>query len=82
LNATKPSPLEPRYIAQTDTWKVIKCEGFLDKDSSSRLRRAFYLPAWILDNPYIRVVLGKLKLKLSLRWADYCILQRNVTSER
>ncbi|KAL7310854.1 mannosyltransferase [Mucor circinelloides] len=38
------SPLEPRYIRDTEHWEVMDCFPFLDADNSNRLSRAFWVP--------------------------------------
>ncbi|CAG8555774.1 1225_t:CDS:10 [Paraglomus occultum] len=75
LNVTKTSPLEPRYVTQTDKWTIVRCYRFLDKDRSSMLGRILYVPASVWGNEYIKMLMEMFN-STPLRWADYCLLKR------
>ena len=57
--------LEPDYVLDSKTWKVVQCSDFLDVTKTHVLGRIFYLPAWdVIPARYRR------------NWGQYCLLQR------
>jgi alpha-1,2-mannosyltransferase len=64
----RPNPLppnEPDYIADTETWDIVKCESFLDAESTSLLARTLWVPDLDFVPP-----------KFRRRWGRHCLLQR------
>ena len=58
-------PNEPDYIADVENWAVIKCEPFLDAQSTHVLART----VWIPD-------LSIVPDRFRRRWGEHCLLQR------
>ncbi|PNY22469.1 Alpha-1,2-mannosyltransferase alg9 [Tolypocladium capitatum] len=58
-------PNEPDYIADTDTWDIVKCEPFLDAANTHVLARTLWLPD-------LEIVPDRFKRK----WGRHCLLQR------
>lgn len=58
-------PNEPDYIADTQSWDVVKCEAFLDAANTHILARALWVPD-------LAVVPEKFRRK----WGRHCLLQR------
>ncbi|KEQ81919.1 hypothetical protein M438DRAFT_407571 [Aureobasidium pullulans EXF-150] len=44
--SSEPSPLEPDYISQTDTWEKLTCEPFLDASKTGTIGRIGWVPDW------------------------------------
>ncbi|TPX34826.1 hypothetical protein SmJEL517_g02557 [Synchytrium microbalum] len=67
-----PTSLEPRYILDTESWKVVKCLPFLDSARSSRIARALWIPdvfVSLIDSEKVEQVIGRKE------WGSYCALK-------
>ncbi|KAJ3558974.1 hypothetical protein NM688_g620 [Phlebia brevispora] len=55
------SPLEPAYVADSETWERVKCERFLDARHSSLMTRTLWMPGsrWQSLNNYGEICLLK-----------------------
>lgn len=63
--SSEPSPLEPDYISQTDTWEKLTCEPFLDASNTGTIGRIGWVPDWdFIPSKYRR------------QWGEYCLLRR------
>lgn len=63
-------PNEPDYIADTDTWDIVRCESFLDAESTSLLARVLWVPdSEVVPDRFRR------------RWGRHCLLQRKSQME-
>ncbi|THY43955.1 hypothetical protein D6C77_07041 [Aureobasidium pullulans] len=63
--SSEPSPLEPDYISQTDTWEKLTCEPFLDASKTGTIGRIGWVPDWdFIPSKYRR------------HWGEYCLLRR------
>ncbi|KAI4733119.1 hypothetical protein E4T50_16322 [Aureobasidium sp. EXF-12298] len=66
---TEPSPLEPNYINQTETWEKLSCEPFLDASRTGTIGRIGWVPDWdFIPSKYRR------------HWGEYCLLGRKASS--
>ncbi|KAF2746972.1 glycosyltransferase family 22 protein [Sporormia fimetaria CBS 119925] len=61
---TKPSRLEPDYIADDNEWETLSCKPFLDPDTSLLGRLI-----WIPDLPFVPD-------RYRRKWGEYCLLRR------
>jgi len=65
LPSTKPTALEPDYIADHKTWESVQCERFLDAGATHFLARLLWVPDWeFIPEQYRR------------KWGSYCLLRR------
>ncbi|PHH83925.1 hypothetical protein CDD83_2788 [Cordyceps sp. RAO-2017] len=62
-------PAEPDYVADSETWEVVKCEPFLDAASTHVLARTLWLPD-----------LALVPVRLRRRWGRHCLLKRRTTA--
>ncbi|KEQ99860.1 glycosyltransferase family 22 protein [Aureobasidium subglaciale EXF-2481] len=60
---TEPSPLEPDYINQTETWEKLSCEPFLDASRTGTIGRIGWVPGWKF-----------IPAKYRRQWGEYCLL--------
>ncbi|KAF4513178.1 hypothetical protein G6O67_000481 [Ophiocordyceps sinensis] len=58
-------PDEPDYIADTETWQVVRCERFLDAANTHMLARTLWIPD-----------LGVIPPRFRRKWGRHCLLQR------
>ncbi|PFH60364.1 hypothetical protein XA68_11066 [Ophiocordyceps unilateralis] len=65
---TPPPPNEPDYVADVDTWKIVRCLPFLDAASTHLLARTLWMPDWAI-----------VPQRLRRRWGRHCLLQRRKT---
>jgi alpha-1,2-mannosyltransferase len=67
---TEPSPLEPNYINQTETWEKLSCKPFLDASRTGVIGRIGWVPDWdFIPSKYRR------------QWGEYCLLGRKQSSK-
>lgn len=58
-------PNEPDYIANTEDWKIVRCESFLDAANTHLLARALWVPN-----------LSFIPEKFQRKWGRHCLLER------
>ncbi|PQK17306.1 hypothetical protein BB8028_0007g05010 [Beauveria bassiana] len=68
--ATAP-PREPDYVADTSRWETVKCERFMDAETTPLLARIF----WVPDVPGVPASLKR-------TWGQHCLLQKKKPSEQ
>ncbi|OSS49216.1 hypothetical protein B5807_05605 [Epicoccum nigrum] len=70
LPGVSPTALEPDYIADTEHWKPLRCEPFLDTSRTHLVGRLL----WVPDLPFIPEQFRR-------KWGQYCLLQRKHTDK-
>lgn len=58
-------PLEPDYVADAETWEVVRCEQFLDAARTHPVARA----VWVPDLPVVPE-------RFRRKWGRHCLLKR------
>ncbi|CAO1600660.1 mannosyltransferase [Xanthoria calcicola] len=60
-----PSPLEPNYVEDNDTWEEMRCSAFLDASQTNFVGRILWIPD-----------LEVIPARYRRRWGRHCLLQR------
>lgn len=58
-------PAEPDYIADEENWEVVRCEAFLDAESTHAVARA----VWVPDLPFVPE-------RFRRKWGKHCLLKK------
>lgn len=61
----EPSPLQPDYVHDEDTWEQLACEPFLDASQTGVIGRLGWVPDWSF-----------IPAKYRRTWGEYCLLRR------
>ncbi|KAG8961232.1 mannosyltransferase [Tulasnella sp. 419] len=66
-----PSPHEPRYVLDEETWDKVVCVPFLDAQTSGRISRLLWVPDVVTGGKGLSIGGGN-------QFGDYCLLRNKV----